>query len=328
MFKDIKKLHQICCLLAVAAVVLLMPFLMGFDITRHITVKYDGLSKEVRTNLERPESIIREAGVTLRQGDSWRLLGANSRVQDGSVIEVLRAKEFIVLRDGKEEIYTSSKATVGEALKSIGVAFNKKRIYPEATAELKPGMRIFVLNKNERLDLKEAPTDIPVEYVDDLNMAWGTQQVQSAGKAGTAVVVSSVAKAADGSIISRELGRHVIVEPEKKIVKKGLAQSVQTPEGYKRYKRKMVVETSAYTPACGSGTGRTAIGLVPYEGIVAVDPRVIPFYTKMYIPGYGIAMAGDTGGAIIGNRVDLFMNTYQEAIQWGRRDVEIYILED
>lgn len=64
------------------------------------------------------------------------------------------------------------------------------------------------------------------------------------------------------------------------------------------------------------------------RGIVAVDPRVIPYYTKMYIPGYGIAIAGDTGGAIRGNRVDLFMDSYEEAINWGRRNVEVYILGD
>lgn len=51
---------------------------------------------------------------------------------------------------------------------------------------------------------------------------------------------------------------------------------------------------------------RTAIGIVPYEGIVAVDPSMIPYYTKMYIPGYGIAMAGDTGGDMVGNRIDVF----------------------
>ena len=77
----------------------------------------------------------------------------------------------------------------------------------------------------------------------------------------------------------------------------------------------------------GSGTGRTSIGLVPYEGIVAVDPRVIPHYTKLYIPGYGIAMAGDTGGAIRGNRLDVFMHDWHRAIQWGRRTLDVYILE-
>lgn len=61
-----------------------------------------------------------------------------------------------------------------------------------------------------------------------------------------------------------------------------------------RYNKVMTMEITAYTLGEGSGTGRTSIGLVPYEGIVAVDPRVIPYYTKLYIPGYGIAMAGDT----------------------------------
>lgn len=60
----------------------------------------------------------------------------------------------------------------------------------------------------------------------------------------------------------------------------------------------MTMEITAYTLGEGSGTGRTSIGLVPYEGIVAVDPRVIPYYTKLYIPGYGIAMAGDYPAAL------------------------------
>ena len=60
---------------------------------------------------------------------------------------------------------------------------------------------------------------------------------------------------------------------------------------------------------------------------MAVDPRVIPYYTKLYIPGYGIAMAGDTGGAIRGNRLDVFMHVWHRAIQWGRRTLDVYILE-
>ena len=73
---------------------------------------------------------------------------------------------------------------------------------------------------------------------------------------------------------------------------------------------------------------RTSIALVPYEGIVAVDPRMLPYYTKMYIPGYGMAMAGDTGGDMLHHRIDLFFNSYNRAIQWGRRHVEVYILAE
>jgi 3D (Asp-Asp-Asp) domain-containing protein len=55
---------------------------------------------------------------------------------------------------------------------------------------------------------------------------------------------------------------------------------------------------------------------------------MIPYYTKMYIPGYGMAMAGDTGGDMVGHRVDLFFGDYHRAIQWGRRDIDIYILAE
>ena len=85
-------------------------------------------------------------------------------------------------------------------------------------------------------------------------------------------------------------------------------------------------EATAYTWG-GGASGHTSVGLWPKRGIVAVDPRVIPYYTKLYIPGYGMAIAGDTGGAIVGTRIDLFMDSLYECYQWGRRDVEIYILE-
>ena len=73
--------------------------------------------------------------------------------------------------------------------------------------------------------------------------------------------------------------------------------------------------------------GITASGMRATFGVVAIDPRVIPFYTRLYIPGYGYAIAGDTGGDIRGNRIDLFYPTYGEAIRWGRRTVTVYILE-
>ena len=67
--------------------------------------------------------------------------------------------------------------------------------------------------------------------------------------------------------------------------------------------------------------------MVPYHGVVAVDPDVIPYGTRMYIPGYGFAVAADCGGAINGNTIDLFMEDYGDAISWGRRDVTVYFLE-
>ena len=61
------------------------------------------------------------------------------------------------------------------------------------------------------------------------------------------------------------------------------------------------------------------------RGIAAVDPDVIPLGTRLFIPGYGEAIAADTGGAIIGNKIDLVMDSYGEAMEFGRQDVTVYV---
>lgn len=92
--------------------------------------------------------------------------------------------------------------------------------------------------------------------------------------------------------------------------------------------KSVYVEATAYSPFDpGAGT-HTARGNLVRRGIIAVDPRFIPLGTRVYIPGYGEAIADDTGGAIIGNRIDIAFDTYSEAMAFGRQHIEIYILDD
>jgi len=97
-----------------------------------------------------------------------------------------------------------------------------------------------------------------------------------------------------------------------------------------RYRRIIAMESTAYEPgpiSCGGDTsGATAIGLKAGYGVVAVDPQVIPLHSRVYVEGYGYAVAGDTGGAIKGNRIDLGFMTLDECYRWGRREVKVYIL--
>ena len=86
--------------------------------------------------------------------------------------------------------------------------------------------------------------------------------------------------------------------------------------------RTMKVEASAYT-----GYSTTSTGQKPVWGTIAVDPKVIPYGTKVYIPQFGRTfIANNTGGAIKGNKIDIFMNTKKECYNWGRRTIEIQIL--
>ncbi|MDQ0159267.1 3D domain-containing protein [Alkalibacillus salilacus] len=96
-------------------------------------------------------------------------------------------------------------------------------------------------------------------------------------------------------------------------------------------KETMYMEATAYTAYCDgcSGTTKTGIDLRanPNQKVIAVDPNVIPLGATVWVEGYGTAIAGDTGGAIKGNRIDVFMANEADANRFGRRQVQIKILE-
>jgi len=83
---------------------------------------------------------------------------------------------------------------------------------------------------------------------------------------------------------------------------------------------------TAYTLECGNGDGYTATMTRPRIGIVAVDPRVIPYGYLVYIEGYGYFRAEDTGGDIKGDRIDIYMPSREEALSFGRRWVEVKVI--
>ncbi len=103
------------------------------------------------------------------------------------------------------------------------------------------------------------------------------------------------------------------------------------PPPPQRANRTLTMQATAYTHAApggdinGTGDGLTATGIPVRKGVVAVDPNVIPLHTKLYIEGYGPAIAADVGGAIKGNRIDLFYECATRAMQFGRRTVEVTI---
>ncbi|WP_182005448.1 LysM peptidoglycan-binding and 3D domain-containing protein [Priestia aryabhattai] len=99
----------------------------------------------------------------------------------------------------------------------------------------------------------------------------------------------------------------------------------------KSVSKEITVEATAYTAYCAGCSGITATGIDlrsnPNRKVIAVDPRVIPLGSRVYIEGYGEAIAGDTGGAIKGTRVDLFMASQSSALNWGRKTVKLQILD-
>jgi 3D (Asp-Asp-Asp) domain-containing protein len=114
-----------------------------------------------------------------------------------------------------------------------------------------------------------------------------------------------------------------IVSPEEAL-RASLAYPAPTSNDY------IEMEATAYTPSVFETDGdpwTTSVMLHSGYGIVAVDPTIIPYFTPLYIEGYGYAVAGDTGGAIRGNRIDVFFYNWHEMDRWGRRMVKVWILD-
>ena len=123
----------------------------------------------------------------------------------------------------------------------------------------------------------------------------------------------------DGVVVhSREISR--------KLVQEGTPGAKRTGSREDTLGTVYRMEATAYHPSDGDGLGITATGTKAGYGTVAVDPDVIELGSSVYVPGYGMAVAADTGGAIIGNRIDLCMEEFDECWEFGRRDIDVFVL--
>jgi 3D (Asp-Asp-Asp) domain-containing protein len=137
----------------------------------------------------------------------------------------------------------------------------------------------------------------------------------------------------DGKAVGRKLVSTDRTEPVDAVFhmgREGLQASRGGPGRFVRGAVKEMIAT-AYDPSPQTigprATGRTRTGMIATYGHVAVDPRVIPLGTLVFVEGYGFAIASDTGGAIKGNKIDLCFDTRAEALRFGRRKVRVHILK-
>ena len=162
----------------------------------------------------------------------------------------------------------------------------------------------------------------------------GRSAVLSSGRTGVIEQWVRYAQRDGGPVHRSVLWSRVIRTPRSRVVADGIGGSALSnfaAHGVKQMaymaRTALLMLATAYTAYSAGGGGMTAIGRRAGFGIVAVDPRVIPLGTRLFIPGYGFAIAGDTGGDIVGDRIDLGFDTDRDAMLFGRRSVTVYRLK-
>jgi 3D (Asp-Asp-Asp) domain-containing protein len=165
-------------------------------------------------------------------------------------------------------------------------------------------------------------------------LAPGSSKIIARGRPGLEQVRVQYAQRDGGPVRQRILSTTLIRKANPRIVAQGVSPA--TLAAFEAHgllqmaslaRGAIQMMATAYTAASAGGGGMTASGRRAGYGIVAVDPRIIPLGTRLYIPGYGMAIAGDTGGDIVGNRIDLGFDSLRGAMLFGRRDVTVYRLK-
>ncbi|MDE2573547.1 MAG: DUF348 domain-containing protein [bacterium] len=225
--------------------------------------------------------------------------------------------------------------TVGDVLRHEGVALGAyDRVTPRPSDPVRAGQQIDIVRITEWTQTMTRAVPPPVEHRISYRMKPGKVRVLAAGRPGQEVVTLRYIQRADRPLTTKVASRTLTVKPKARVVAEGvgewdrfrsLASRGGSFAGTIAY-RAILMEATAYTPYCAGCNGYTATGQHAGYGIVAVDPNVIPLGTKLFIPGYGPAIAGDTGGAIRGNRIDLGYESHAEAMSFGRRAITVYVL--
>ncbi|OFI05492.1 cell wall-binding protein YocH precursor [Clostridium acetireducens DSM 10703] len=313
-----------------------------FNTRKTITVSIDNKKIEITTFRDTYRKALTANNIIVGPKDKASP-SLDSKIKDKTKIVVKRAVDLTVKVDGKNLKVKSAERNVANMLKAEKIALKGlDRVYPSKNSEIKEGMKVAIT----RVESKVITEDKPISYSTVVNKDDGIEEgkkvVKQEGQDGKKSVSTRVIYE-NGKEVSRKIIKEIVTKkPTDKIVALGTLGVYRPSRGGDsiQYNKVLNMRATAYTSDYAS-TGKnpgdydfgiTATGTVARRSnsgysSVAVDPRIIPLGTKLYIEGYGYAIAEDTGGAIKGNRIDLFFSSKSEVYNWGVRQVNVYILK-
>ncbi len=252
--------------------------------------------------------------------------GRDAPVTDGMVVEIVHPKTVTFLDGAQRVTVETLAATVGDFLQEQHVELG-----PADTVNLKletpiqDGTTIHVQRVEQRVSVKQQTISFQTIRQRSDSLYDGEQRVLTRGVEGW-VEEKTVDTYVDGHKVGQSVQRRVVRQPVNEVILVGTKPRPFTLSargvGSLVVRRSLTVVATAYAAGGQTSTGRAAA-----PGVVAVDPRVIPLGTRLYIPGIGVVTAADTGGSVRGNRIDICVASEAAAARWGVRTITVYEIE-
>ncbi len=314
---------------------------LSIERARPVTVYVDTLRMELSSAAPTVEGVLRDLGITVREGDLVRP-GLAAPISAGMTVRLGKARTITVRIDGKEQSLYTTAYTVADVLRLLNLDPGPDELLePARESSVANGMTVVVgLN---RVVEEDEPTPIaPGVLYDTDNTLPAGKVVVIPGTAGIRLTKYRVTYK-NGQVVGPriQIGSSVVGQapiPTRNVagprpVGAASRPTLSSPEYTGPYSRKLVVDSTWYNASHGGKErndpwyGRTSQGVQLDYGVCAVDPTVIPMWTKMWIPNYGICIAADVGGAIKGAHIDLGFPESAGNPGWGRQTVEIIIID-
>jgi uncharacterized protein YabE (DUF348 family) len=310
---------------------------VDFQKAKKVVLTVNGKEKSVWTTAKTVEQFVKEQQLSLNEHDVIKP-NLSADIKDQGKIKIESAFPVKLVVGGKAQQVWTTSTTVADLLKQQKVSLGEiDRVTPAKTDKITGKTQVEVIRVEKVTDVVEEETPFATVNRKDGGLTKGKERVVQDGKKGKLEKRYEVVME-NGKEVSRKLiGEKSLADSKDKIVAIGTKAKPQPQPVVSRSKassnsggREMTVTSTAYTANCSGCSGITASGYNlkanPNAKVIAVDPNVIPLGTKVYVEGYGYAIASDTGGAIKGNKIDVFFASQSQAEAWGRKTIKIRII--
>ncbi len=322
--------------IAVLFLVILTTTIVYNSLKKSIIICDGEKEKAVTTFKMTVEDVLDENNIVVGSFDKMDVSPEQS-LKKGMKIEIKRARSVLLTEGNRVQTIYTLADTVGEAMDEAEIYLGiKDKVEPSMDTELTEVEKIVVTRVEERIatEMENIPYENEVKKTDKLDK--GIVKIIKKGQEGKKEIAQRIVFENGSETFKEILWEKVIQSPVAAILEEGTKDTIISSRGtVTKFTKAIEMVATAYDATFAS-TGKhpdhpyygiTRSGLKVRPGIVAVDPKVIPLGTYLYVEGYGDALAADTGGAIKGNRIDLYFESPKDVAKYGKKKVKVYVLD-